>query len=391
MRASIRDFQSIKAVDVELVGLTVLVGPSNAGKSALVRALAGALFNRPGDSFVRQGAKVAEVTLTEVPVRDGDPLASVVWTKGAGVNQFVINGEKFSNVGKVAPQRLLDGGYRDLDIDDRVTLRPQVSGQFNGPFLLDASGSVVSEVLTRASRLDVLLRAGAACTKDLRGTRQTLGIRRADLTVAKRGLDLVEPRVTALQVRVQALCAREREVTALQTRVAQARHLWRRRLALRALVQAQLPASAVRPVLDLPATRLQALRAAVAKRARLVRARSIILPTRDYKDVAQAIKTGQVVVRGLRQWLPVRQRLVGLRACSLPPVAGRALDGAARAVQQISELRRLCAVQAASVQQQRTAEAAFAASTQELELANADVANLLHEAGVCPVCQQVVP
>ena len=36
MRLTVTDFQSLGAVEVEVSGLTVLVGPSNRGKSALI-------------------------------------------------------------------------------------------------------------------------------------------------------------------------------------------------------------------------------------------------------------------------------------------------------------------------------------------------------------------
>src|SRR5688572_7680246 len=71
MHLTVTDFQSLGRVEVEVSGLTVLVGPSNRGKSALIRALEAVLFNKPGDAFVRHGKKKAVVELLDVPTADG--------------------------------------------------------------------------------------------------------------------------------------------------------------------------------------------------------------------------------------------------------------------------------------------------------------------------------
>src|SRR5574341_1202033 len=58
-----KDFQSLSDVDIDLGQLTVITGRSNSGKSAVIRAVAAAVFNRTGQGFIRRGADKAQVRL----------------------------------------------------------------------------------------------------------------------------------------------------------------------------------------------------------------------------------------------------------------------------------------------------------------------------------------
>ena len=62
-RLVIDNFQSHEHTEVEFgSGLNVVVGPSDFGKSALVRALRWVLYNEPrGANFIRAGTKVCQV------------------------------------------------------------------------------------------------------------------------------------------------------------------------------------------------------------------------------------------------------------------------------------------------------------------------------------------
>ncbi len=86
MKIRVQNFQSLADVTVEAKGLTVIVGRSNLGKSAFIRALQGLLFNRPGDDFVRKNQKHASVSVEERPTDFGYP-CPVMWEKGPGVNR----------------------------------------------------------------------------------------------------------------------------------------------------------------------------------------------------------------------------------------------------------------------------------------------------------------
>ena len=78
IRVNVENFQSLADVEVQLEGLTALVGPSDRGKSALVRAISAALFNLPGEYFVRTGTESARVTIGWLKGSPGDAHV-VVW------------------------------------------------------------------------------------------------------------------------------------------------------------------------------------------------------------------------------------------------------------------------------------------------------------------------
>jgi exonuclease SbcC len=74
-------------------GLTVLVGPNNCGKSAVVHALQTLCYNKPADFAVRHGEKEASVT---VETDDGH---IVTWRRRKGVVSYVIDGREVGRLG----------------------------------------------------------------------------------------------------------------------------------------------------------------------------------------------------------------------------------------------------------------------------------------------------
>src|SRR5690554_1875937 len=64
-RITLNNFQSHKYSSIELdERLNVIVGPSDSGKSAIIRGIKWVLYNEPsGDYFIREGEKECSVTL----------------------------------------------------------------------------------------------------------------------------------------------------------------------------------------------------------------------------------------------------------------------------------------------------------------------------------------
>lgn len=181
IKVRIENFQSIENIEFEIDKYTVLTGPSNSGKSAICRAIEGALFNRSGDGFVRNGEKFAKVTIQT-------DNCEVVWTKGSGKNHYTVNGELFDKVGTDVPKHILDMGFTDIELS-RSKLRPQMgTDQFDILFLIREQGSVISEVFSVLGRLDVITKAGKECSTDLKGKKSLLKTRYDDLASVDRKL-----------------------------------------------------------------------------------------------------------------------------------------------------------------------------------------------------------
>lgn len=77
-------FQSLRRIDVELGQITTIVGHSDSGKSAFIRAIKSASLNRRGADFLSHGASACAVRLK---FADG---ASVLWKRSLNSAQYFL-------------------------------------------------------------------------------------------------------------------------------------------------------------------------------------------------------------------------------------------------------------------------------------------------------------
>jgi len=177
VKVSIKNFQSIEDCEVKIDGLTVLVGKSNIGKSAVIRAIQGALTNREGEDFVTEGKDHTEVHLQT------DKL-DLLWKKGGDFNDYTINGEALEKVGRGAPPHIAESGFGEIEAG-RESISVQIADQFHPLFLLNASGSVAAEAISDVGRLTDLQTALRNCDKDRREVRSTRKVRKTDLAATQ--------------------------------------------------------------------------------------------------------------------------------------------------------------------------------------------------------------
>jgi DNA repair ATPase RecN len=143
MKFSGKNFQGWGEFNLEVNGLTVLTGPSDAGKSAIFRALRGIFYNELSEAFVREGQDQLELTVDI----DGHKIYAV-----RGIDEsakYVIgNGQcdacgkaeckfckKFSKLGGRRPQELKDLGFNSIRIGD-TELDPIFAQQNDTQFLI---------------------------------------------------------------------------------------------------------------------------------------------------------------------------------------------------------------------------------------------------------------
>lgn len=388
MKLSIRNFQSLGSVDLDVEGLTVLVGRSNTGKSALIRALQGALFNLPGKEFVRTGAKNAVVAIDGLPTT-GAPL-TVAWTKGAK-NAYTVNGASFSNVGTGTPPAIEQGGYHDVWIGDEAkkkgeSIRPQVADQFDPLFLLTRSGGFVADVFSTVARIAQLMTAQDRCSTDLRRAKQTAGLARTSLETTRAqlasldGLDAFEDRVTLLGQKL-ALLKKE------ETRLASLRQLAARRAALKTFLTASLT---VPDVWD-----MEAIETANVRRNGLAGARYLLQRLRPLQGLtlpaAAVLPALPTQVPQLRQLAPRLKTLRALVALVLPDTLARDeafLKGLDPAAKLINDTRTVRATYVRMLPIVRQCEMAASAAAVEVDEASAKLATALAALKICPVCER---
>lgn len=135
---SISNFQSHKRTEITPAPagqLTVIVGPSDSGKTAIIRALKWLLYNRPqGSDFIRVGASMVKVTMETGAGK------AIRQRSSGGINRYIIpvqgadpvNLEGFGGDVPLEIQEIT--GVRQTTIGD-MSLSLNLAEQLDGPFL----------------------------------------------------------------------------------------------------------------------------------------------------------------------------------------------------------------------------------------------------------------
>ena len=148
------NFQSHERIVIDFEPVTVIVGPSDCGKSSLIRAMGLVALNRPsGDAFVRTGTDFALCRLTTDE-------HTVIRKRGKNVNTYKLDGQEFKAFGVDTPVPIRDA----LKLGDI-----NFQWQMDAPFWFSDTGGNVSRRLNEIINLgsiDVTLAAVAtALTK----------------------------------------------------------------------------------------------------------------------------------------------------------------------------------------------------------------------------------
>lgn len=174
------NFQSHERTQLELGALTVIVGSSSSGKTAVLRALSTLVNNSRGTSYVRSGAKSAQVSASfegSEPVDDARTHVRVQRGPGMSIYELALPGSdavRFTKCGTAVPEAVsaaLDFGRDGL----------WLAGQFDTPFLLDVTGSQVARVLGQLTGVSLLFAAVRECNRRASAAKAELRSRRAEL------------------------------------------------------------------------------------------------------------------------------------------------------------------------------------------------------------------
>jgi len=175
-KVGIRAYRSIVKATFTLGEITVVIGPSDSGKSNLVRALRDWAFNAGGTAFATEGHQMTRVA---VVVGDNKILWEKEIKKRGGASRYVIvdgrTNEKtsFEKIGLNVPVEVTElTGIRPIVVDD-VSVLIHFSEQGEPWFLLAPMAwtpAKVSKVIGRISGVDALILAN----RDLVNRRTTL-------------------------------------------------------------------------------------------------------------------------------------------------------------------------------------------------------------------------
>ena len=175
----LENFQSHKYSVIELnEELNVIVGPSDSGKSAIIRGLKWALYNEPsGDYFIREGEREASVT---VEFSDNIKIKRYRSKSKNSYHLFNRDGEEliYEGFGTNVPQEIIDSiGIKKIHLDSDESASINLGEQLEGAFLLSEKTSVRASAIGRLVGVNVIddaLREGLKDNRNITSIRKNL-------------------------------------------------------------------------------------------------------------------------------------------------------------------------------------------------------------------------
>ena len=155
-----RNFQSWRDFVLPMTGFTVIIGPSDRGKSAIIRALRGVLRNQIGANHITYGQKNTAVSITI----NGTPIEL---TRNAKTTTYTVGEEEYGKLAGEVPPVVKEMGFNEVEVNG-VKLDPIFAGQFDSQFMLDLSPAELNSIFGLFSSTEKL-NAGkkAAISKNL--------------------------------------------------------------------------------------------------------------------------------------------------------------------------------------------------------------------------------
>ena len=176
-RLLIQNFQAHDKLIVDFApGVTCIVGPSDAGKSAIIRALRWLVTNQPGgDAFVRHGTKGCTVKL----VVDGHTITRRR-SPGGGINEYQLDGSEYRAFGRDVPEPVVS----------LLNMAPVCwQGQHDAPYWFAETAGEVSRQLNAIVNLGVIDDALTSIGSTQRKARAALEAAETHLATAKARYD----------------------------------------------------------------------------------------------------------------------------------------------------------------------------------------------------------
>ena len=213
---NIRNFQSLQDVSLDLKPLTVIVGPSSSGKSAFIRALRALAANRRGTDFITHGERISSIS---AHLTSSDPLrtGTVTLTRSTQTspNSYTVIPDDPNHPLHPKAEFTKLGGDVPAPVSEFLGIPTEqialsIAGQFDKPYLLDASGTEVARTLGALTNAHIILSAARESNRQKLSTSQTLRTRADDLDAIKQRI----PEFQALKAQREALQRAEDAIAA---------------------------------------------------------------------------------------------------------------------------------------------------------------------------------
>ncbi len=226
----VEGYQSLKDVEVDLGHFTVILGESNVGKSALLRAIKALVENQTGlDDFLTLGMKACRVELT---IDDADAMRGIVWEKRKNGTQYHLHiGDSIQKLGKGVgvPAEVTDALRMErIEFSPGIKFAPNFHDQFSTPFLLEETGGRVAKMLGEMSGVNLLYRATAEANVRAKRNQQVVSDLKVSLDKLRlqlAGYEFIRVKGPKLQEAKKSLQLVEKDA-ALLTRMLQVSTEW---------------------------------------------------------------------------------------------------------------------------------------------------------------------
>ncbi|WP_237036338.1 AAA family ATPase [Mediannikoviicoccus vaginalis] len=164
----IENFQSHSHTKLEFdEGVNVIIGPSDSGKTAVIRAMKWIFFNEPsGTDIIKKGETAAKVTLK---LNTG---FKIIRGRDKSKNYYELvteDGEvqRFEGFGLNVPQEVIDiTEMNKIDLGN-IKMSLNISEQLESPFLITDSPSIKANALGKLAGVDIIDKALGNLSKDI--------------------------------------------------------------------------------------------------------------------------------------------------------------------------------------------------------------------------------
>lgn len=219
-KLELNNFQSHENSTIEFDrGLNVILGNSDSGKTAILRAIKWALYNEPlGNYFIREGSK--------------DVSVSVYFNTGAIVRRFrsaskntyylkKFNGKEFTfdGFGIEVPKEIKEEiGMYKINLDNKETSILNISEQLEGPFLLNEKSSLRASAIGRligVNYVDDALRDTVRDNKTINSDIKSLYISKEELMEELKEFEYIDE----YEIKLKKLSSINSKITKIQKKV----------------------------------------------------------------------------------------------------------------------------------------------------------------------------
>lgn len=168
MKVKITDYQIIEDAELEFpVGITSIIGSTNNGKSALIRAIKGAINNQGGSSFINYNANE---TVVAIDFNSNN----IIWTKSKkqGKSSYTINDDKYDKIGQTQLKEVAD--IMNMPEISVGTERHQINfwKQLDKPFLIDKTPYQLFEFIANSKEQEQVDKLKQQTEVELKGIKR---------------------------------------------------------------------------------------------------------------------------------------------------------------------------------------------------------------------------